>query len=152
MKSRAYYQRSIWKYEQRREEMRKKYGPWGSGKTLQLTRKISMWRVQMRRIDKRDAILEHITEMVNEYFGVKIQSSSMDDRHKYARKIYYKYGIECRIQGVFVSNFIGRTNQHTASDSRLRFTRSFKSNPENKEAYHRFKNWIESDHNLKNVA
>lgn len=131
----------IWKYQKRRLVLKEQHGNF-SGKTKRITKKISSWNLQIRRIDKRNKFLNELIDSVNEYFDVDIRSSRMDGKHKLARKVYYKYAMEKRIQGTFVSKMINRKNIHTASEGRLRFTRSFKSNPENKKIYHNFVNYI----------
>lgn len=140
MKERAYYQRQIWKYEQRRRDLKGQHGNF-SGRTRHITRKIASWKLQIRRIDKRNEKLRTIISAVNEYFDVNIESKCMDLKHKQARKIYYKYACENNIQGAFVSKAINRASD-TAAEARLFFTRSFSSIPENKKIYHHFVNYI----------
>jgi len=108
-----------------------------------LTKKISQWQNQIKRIDVRNSKQYALQKAINDYFQVDIKTRIMDTKHKLARNCYYKYGMENGFEGVFLSKAIGRKRPSTASENRLKFTRSFKTNPQNKQAYHNFKNYIE---------
>lgn len=140
-KRKKYYAK-IYVYKQRREGFK------ANGKKEQLyhtTKKISQWNNEIRRIDKRNSIINDLISAVNSYFEVNIKSRIFNKVHKLARNVFYKYGMENRIQGAFLSLSLGRTRKKTASECRLRFTRSFGVNQENKDIYHRFKAYMQGN-------
>jgi len=145
MPTRSEYVTMIWVYKARRKLIKDK---WGTGKTVQLTKKISQWTKEIKRIDKRNEIIGNLIESVNNYFDVKIESKCMDAAHKLARKVYYKYGIETRMQGVWISKAIGMSRVHTATESRRIFTQSFKTNEYHKSIYHRFKAYLKDNESI----
>lgn len=127
MSSRSQYVSMIWIYKSRR---------------LGLTKKIAQWQNEIRRIDLRNSKQEKLKNCINEYFQVDIASRKMDEKHKMARNVYYKYGMENGFEGSFLCKAIGRTKTKIAAECRLRFTRSFKTNKTNKETYHKFTSYM----------
>lgn len=140
--TRKEYYTMIYEYKKRRSEAKKKY-------TIQMdiqkncTRKIRQWQKEIKRIDYRNNKIKDIIKSVNEYFNVDISSRKMDKAHSLARNIYYKLSVESRLQGKFVSNSIGRSNW-CASICRLKFQKTFTTNPENRKAFHNFKKYFEN--------
>jgi hypothetical protein len=143
------YQSMIWEYEKRRDVMREKYGirtPEYKEAVRNIRRKLNGWRCQIRRIDKRNEQINALIKAVNQYFNVKIEGSKGCQKTVTARYVFYKYGLEkklYRTMGTHLSEAINR-NKREAYRRRLSFTKSFKTNPQNKQAYHNFKNYIES--------
>lgn len=144
MPTRSEYSTMIWIYEKRREEARIKYGK-KAGATIVLTKKIKNWKGQITRIDRRNDKIRFIISTVNYYFNVDISSTCMDTDHKLARRIYYKYAIEDGINGIYLIDFIGRKEPKLAANSRRNFTKTFKTNKSNREAYHNFKFYIKNN-------
>jgi len=142
MPTRSEYVTMIWTYQKRREAVKDKYG---TGKTRKITKKISQWSKEVRRIDKRNERINSLIESVNYYFSVTIESKVMNAAHKLARKVYYKYSIESGFEGTFASKSIGMSRVHTATEGRRTFTNSFKGNPLNREVYHNFKTYIKNN-------
>jgi hypothetical protein len=66
----------------------------------------------------------------------------MDLNHQLARNVFYKYGIESKIHGTLLSTHLKKYNSRAAI-ARGKFTKTFKTNPKNQQAYHNFKNYIE---------
>lgn len=128
MPTRSQYVTMIWMYKKRR---------------LNLTKKISQWQNEIKRIDIRNSKCSQLLKMVNEFFEVDISSRIMDTKHKLARNCYYKYGMENGFEGSFLTKTIGRTRLKNAAENRRKFTKSFKENKPNKEAYHKFKNYAD---------
>lgn len=137
---REQYYFKVQTYKKRREVARKSYS-----KSLQvmrnLTSKISRWQKAINRIDERNEKIKSLVRKVNSYFNVTIQSIAMDLEHKLARSIYFKIGMENKIQGKFLAEFIKR-NKRTAFRNRVSLTQSFKTKPENRKAFYDFKNYI----------
>lgn len=136
---RAKYYQKIWIYKQRRVGFKLQ----GKKKECRnATKKIRQWNEQIGRIDKRNENIRTLIFAMDLYFGVDIKSRVMDARHKLARSIFYKYGMENKIQGAYLSLSLGRAKK-VASQGRLSFTRSFKSNDLNKAHFHQFKAYFE---------
>jgi len=142
MKSRAYYQRSIWKYEQRRKVLKGVYGRTSEyGKRVKhITKKISTWKREIRRIDERVKKIPEIYKAVKDFFGIDIRVKGTTKKYSIAISCYYKYGMENGISGADLARYIGRVGLKQPSFQRLKFTRSFKTNQSNKQIYHNFVN------------
>ena len=132
----------IYTYEKRREEAKKNYEA-QRNIYRNCTKKIGQWRNEIKRIDFRKRKIKGIIKSINEYFDVDISSRKMDKDHTLARNVYYKLAVESRLQGKLVSNSIGRSNW-CASINRLKFQKTFKTRPENREAFHNFKKYFEN--------
>lgn len=138
-KRKSYYIK-IWVYKKRREDYRQQ------GKKEQVyktSRKIAQWKYQIGRIDKRNSIINDLILTVNEYFELDIRLRVYNKKYNLARNIFYKYGMEHRLEGTVLARSLGRTRGKTAGECRLRLTKSFRSNPEIKEIYHRFRLFME---------
>ncbi len=136
----------VWIYRKRRDEIKKRYKHGERGAIVGgLTIKIKTWLCQIRRIDARNKKLSHIINSVNTYFNVDISSRCMNKKHQLARNVYYKYSVEQRLglSGRLLAEQIGRKDPHLVTTARREFTRTFKTNLTNRNAYHNFKNYIE---------
>lgn len=133
--NKAEYQRRIWTYKKRREGLKIK--------VRLMTKKISQWENEIRRIDNKKNNLNKIYKSVNKYFDLNITDQCVKPEYNLARNIYYKIAIESKIQGKLVSEFIGRYKK-IAGQCRLNFTRSFEKYPERKKSYHRFKKYFDN--------
>lgn len=140
--TRKEYYTMIYTYEKRREDAKKNCEA-QRNIYRNCTKKIGQWQKEIKRIDERNKKIRKIIKSVNEYFDVDIASRRMDKQHVLARHIYYKLAVESRLQGKLVSNSIGRSNW-CASICRLKFQKTFQTNPENREAFHNFKRYFES--------
>ena len=142
------YQQKIHTYEERRQRLREKYGytpgrviP-GYGEAVRnLTNKISRWKRAIKRIEERQAKLELIagrTELFYEGITLKNSAHSHKPEVCMARKLFYKYALEhgCRSRDAAV--YVGGKQPQWPATKRLQFTRSFKTQPENRELWHRF--------------
>lgn len=129
MMTKHQYQKNIWQYKKRRDY---------------LTKKIAEWQQQVRRMEVRESGCENLICAIDDFFCVSIRSKKMDALHKLGRKVYYKYGMEKGFEGTYLGRAIGKRQRHTSADGRLRFTRSFESNPDNKQQYHNFKKYYEN--------
>lgn len=104
-----------------------------------LTKRISQWTKEIKRIENRKRKIQKIVSAINEYFLVDIKSRSTNKDVVLARMIYFKYGLENRICGTHLLRHIGRRHPDVARYNRTKLNRSFVDNPENKDAYLRFK-------------
>ena len=144
--SRKEYISRIWIYKERRKKYVSNYkgsGPVSSTDSYKLlTKRISQWTKEIKRLDKRKEKIQCIVDSVNNYFDVDIVTRSTNSRVVLARKIYFKIGLELGIRGTHLARQIRRRSNDIASYSRITLTKSFKTNPENKEAFHNFKNYF----------
>lgn len=128
------YQKNIWQYRKRRDY---------------LSKQIALWQRQLRIMEVRESGCENLIKAIDDFFDVNIRSKKQCVLHRLARKVYYKYGMENGFDGTFLSRAIGLRCTHTSANGRLKFTRSFESNPDNKQQYHNFKNHYEDGTNTK---
>lgn len=155
------YEQALWTYLKRREDLRKQYGekwrknPEYSKRVMLMSRRIDSIKGQIKRIERRNETINQIGWAVQEFLCIPSYPSNKahksrlhfsikrhEKEFEIARQILYKYGMENGIQGVFISAYVGAKDPCTASRGRLSFTRSFVSKPENRELWHRFKNFI----------
>ena len=138
----AEYKKQIWTYEKRRKEH---YDSW-----QRLNKKISQmrWRFKVKEAGERRSMrtIEKLIGFINYFFSVDIKSKSWDKKHTLARFIYYKIALESKLKSEQVCRVLNK-NTSAASYGRRMLTRSFKTNPENKEAYHNFKNFYKNNKN-----
>lgn len=147
LKSKNEYQKSIWKYHLRRESYKAKYGK-TSETYLKLSRSIQLkldtWKKAIKRIEIRDNLIKEIDDNITEFIGKSPYKSihSTDQLTIVAKNIFFKYGIENGISGVYLADYAGLKYRIDASRYRLQFTRSFKTNKYNLEMWHRFKDYL----------
>lgn len=139
MTSKADYQKWIWTYKRRREGLRRK--------TKNLSKKIRQWEAclkQRNQVQKKNKeSLKDLSSKVNEYFQVNIKSNSRDLKHRLARNIYYKVGLESKIGGANLSRFVNRSKR-MAMFGRKNLLSTFKNSEEAKQVYHSFKKYLEN--------
>jgi len=143
MRTRKDYVTMIWIYEKRRKELREST----SKRLKQMREKISVYNKRIRDIDKRNEVIAAIIKLTNDFFNVDIGSKSQSASVVLARYSYYKAGLEMNIpnvDGTHLSEAIGREKKE-AFRRRIYFTRSFKTKPENKKAYHDFKKYLDKN-------
>lgn len=139
--SKNQYQSMIHTYLQRKEQLKKKDKIKYADNIKMLSKKIKTWKLQVYRLQKRHDIIKGLMKSVNYFFGVDIRLRKKDRKHNLARNVFYKYGMENRLRGAWLCLELGRTRFKTTSECRMKFTKSFKTKPENKQAYIDFKNY-----------
>lgn len=144
--TRKQYYSMIWTYQQRRNVAQLEYSD-ALREMRRLTVKINRWQKAINRIDERNRKISVLVKKVNLYFGVNIKSKSMDLGHIFARSIFFKIGMENKIQGKFLAEFIGR-NKRTAFRNRIALTRSFEKNTENLKSFHNFKQYLQNEETI----
>lgn len=144
--TRKEYITKIWMYKQRRAYYKLNYtGDEPYSNTYgykKLSMKISQWTKEIKRLDKRNEKIKRLLKSVNNYFDVDIKIKSAQKEVILAKKIYFKIGIESGICGTHLSRYLGKTYINEATYNRRTLTESFKTNPENKKAFHDFKNYL----------
>jgi len=133
------YEAMIYTYMQRKNRYKKMDKVKYADRIKKLAQRIKVWRMQIYRLEKRYKLINDLIKSINTFFDVNIRSRKMDTTHKLARNIFYKYGMENRLRGMWLSSAIGRVNKKTASGCRMNFTRSFKSHPQNKIYFIKFR-------------
>lgn len=151
------YQKIIWTYSKRRDEIRVQYK--GRLKTkeysqrvLAINNKIITCRHAIKRYEVKEKKLNELNLIVLKFIDINVRSlpniigNTKDAvRKNLARKIFCKYAIDVLLlRPKDVSDYLGfsRINRTQAGTVRIRFNRSFKTNKDNKEMYHRFLNYI----------
>lgn len=140
----------IWEYEKRREELRKKYGAWNKKlpkgykeKVKRINDSLENWRKGIRDIDSRNNKIIALGNEVAYFTGFNVKGSASKRCGDLAKGIFCKWGMENKIPGVLLAEYMGNDAPMVASRQRMRFTRSFKSNQKNKDLWVRFKTHYE---------
>lgn len=156
------YYTMIWMYKKRRDELRKQFGitvvhnghkKWSDEykeKSKNLTRKIGTWTRQIKRIDDLTEKLHKIEMAVIHFTGQQISGQvgqKVTSSVKLAKSIYYKFGLENGIEGTILCGKIG-SHEKQPSIYRTRFTKSFQTNPKNKEIWLQFKDFYRDRQNV----
>lgn len=139
MLTKTEYKKRIWQYEKRREKSYQTSRRL-SDKIRQMKACLASREVREKNINDKVMVL---LENINNFFCVDIKSGKTDYHHKLARNVYYKIGLEMQIQEAMLCRKINRRPQ-TASYNREVFTKSFKDNPANKQAFYNFKDYLKS--------
>ena len=146
------YQQCIHMYLKRRDGYKEKYGV-RSERYLELSkginRKLSSYRRAIKRIEARDLIIKNLADKIYEFCGVSVWLSinKKDDNVEVAKNLFVKWGMENGIQGILLNRYIGGKGSWTASRRRMKFTKSFLFNANNKEMWMRFKVFMVRDNN-----
>lgn len=148
-RTRNEYMQLISEYNRRKE----KY-PKGSKMREKLRLKVNRFKRALKRIKDRGLIYTVINgryreipkqvhdaaAKVESFFGETVRASRIGcvGNYSIAQRCFCKYAMELGYYSRDVSFFIGAKNPNAALYARLRFTRSFKTNPENRRIYHSF--------------
>ena len=140
MKTKNHYQRYIAEYLKRRERYKQRHGH----TSITIQTKIDNWRQCLRRIERRERLLAQYDAIVKSYMEVSVKNSANYRTGIYAkaRCLFYKYCMENGVRASDIARYCGCMDIRTPSVRRLKFTRSFATNSENKELWHRFKQFI----------
>lgn len=151
MRTKNYYQINIIQYKKRRLLLRKKYNVINgykpcikyTQKVFKINRKILIWSRQLRKIRARERKIYKIDMLIKSFFGFRVNNAPVNkNRVKHISVMFfYKYGIESGCNGKDLATYT-KVTRRVPAESRMRFTRSFQSTPENKEIWHRFKQFI----------
>lgn len=147
-------------YISRREAIRKKFD-WKRGMETSLeykravrkiNYKLSYWTRCMTEIDKRRNQLVAMANYVAYFTGINVKESAHIQLHRWreARNIFYKYSLENGISATLAAEYVGASRGDVAARARIAFTRTFEKNPENKQKYMNFKQYIEDIKNAEN--
>lgn len=129
--------------------------PKGSAKRLELSRKIAMMRYRLKQVQHKykytkvngrymeiPLVIHETAQQIKEMYGTELRASLSPNKPNYGyTPLHYcfcKYLIEVGCKSRQVSFFMGTNRNAAASVARLRFTRTFKTNPDNKKTYHLF--------------
>jgi hypothetical protein len=166
MSSKAQYNQAIHVYKKRREKLREKYGIISLTKkrpieykkaVYNLECKIRTWKKAIKRIERYNGRVYNINKAISGFMGINIRETrrwSNNPDVLIARGIFAKYCLESGIPGPYLRAYLGTSiNRKTKNfnrssyetDIRRRFTRTFASNPKNKELYHRFLEYMQRE-------
>jgi len=137
-------------YEQRREQLLKKFGGTAqySTKVKQIQRTIDQYKAAIKRIDARTTKVIAIGNALAYFSGHNVKNSSRSRLiPRYVKGIFFKYGMENGITGSLLAEYVGTGSTGYPSETRMWFTRSFKTNPEYREQYKRFSEFIKTYQN-----
>lgn len=146
MKTKNHYQTCISIYLKRRNEVKWKHGSkslYYKEYSKKINIKINNWRRTIKLIEKINSELKRIDKLVKSFTGFSAKNS-VRNKHKdiiLSKNIFVKYTVESGVLATYISDWIG-LKCRTDNRYRLEFTRSFKTNAENKEAWYRFNEFI----------
>lgn len=113
-----------------------------------LRKKCKSLRRSIKRQGQRNDLLHETNKFVKDFTGYSVCNiGGNTGRNKdlnLAKNLFYKYCLESGIQGGFIARFCGMKQTETVAKQRKIFTRSFATNKENKENYHRFLAYIKN--------
>ena len=149
-RTRNEYMSLICEYTKRRDAK-----PKGSPKRLELSRQIAMMRFRMKQIrgkykytvvnDKYmevPVIVHEVAKKIKAIYGIDVRGTVNERKENFGYTVYHlcfcKYLMENGCNSRQISFFIGSPSKNAASKARLRFTRTFSTNPQNKQTYHDF--------------
>lgn len=159
--TKAGYQRIICEYEKRRDNIRTEFiingiATWNKfeGKELygkrvkKINHRIKVCKDAIRRILVYENKLRIIDNLIIDYLGVSVVKNKKQNKlSQDAKKIFYKHCIESQIPTIRISDYVGLKDNHTPTNSRRIFTRSFSTNKANKELWHRWKKYLKNEKN-----
>ncbi|HET8685628.1 MAG TPA: hypothetical protein VFM18_03055 [Methanosarcina sp.] len=148
-RTRNEYMQLISEYNRRKE----KY-PKGSKMREKLRLKVNRFKRALKRIKDRGLIytvingeyrelpkqIHEAAAKIDAFFSesVRASHSGRSSNYSIAQRCFCKYAMELGCYSRDVSFFLGAKNPNAALYARLRFTRSFKTTPENRRIYHSF--------------
>ena len=146
------YTSHIWNYEDRIKKKRlmllkankvEKIRYEASIKGMEL--KIKQWRKEMVKAEVISNKTVAIGNLVSTFMGMNVRSSrnSTDPKMEVARCIFFRYCLEEGVPGDYLAEYTGYKDRELASTKRKAFINSFKTTPENKELWMRFKEYVE---------
>lgn len=107
-----------------------------------LTKKVRVLKKIITLREKRQEKLRTSASYIKDFFEVNVHkiggNIGRKKNEQIAKSVFYKYCIENGIRGSYIADYCGLKCKETPCKQRKCFTRSFKTNPENKEIYHRF--------------
>lgn len=138
------YQSMLHTYIQRRSEYKKR--PNESDEKFKkrkhkLKVKIGTFQKAIKRIEQREKQMDEIANLIQRFMGVKLKLIGRfgGKNEVLAKNIFYKYSLQnSGLRGSDLAWYIGIKTKDQPNTQRMVFTRSFNTNKENKEAYHRF--------------
>lgn len=164
-RSKNSYQTNIVEYRRRREKLREKFPARRTdpaqkeayNKAVEgINKKICSWGLMIRKIEEREKEIEAIASQICDFLDIPLlgnakplrnSAGSKDNRIVTGRNLLYKYAIERGYKGIYVSMWVGGDTK-TAGRGRLRFTRSFKNNSENKRIWDQFNFYLKHNVNV----
>lgn len=150
-KKRGEYYRHIFEYKKRREKYRlelEEHKIVYRDKTAKLSKKIKLWGREIKRIDERALKIKLLIRAVYLFTGYNVKRPLENKVSKevvqLARGLYYKYGLEHKMQGKELREniFIGRIQQPT--EYRRWMTNEIVTNSLMKQKWENFKEYMKN--------
>lgn len=158
IKTRANIQSNIWTYEKRREKLRIKYGitrqninsteghPEYSKAVEKINDKIRSWNRRIRVIDELSNKIVALGNAVALFTGYNVKDSGNargNERLILAKSLFYKYGLEHKISGKHLREYVGAKHIKQPADYRRNFTRLFSTATAAKNRWTAFNSYLE---------
>jgi len=150
-RARGYLTSHIEMYRRRRKEYEDRYKATNPEQYRKLCKSIwramDNWRRQIKRLDEKEKVVKSLYTKVKEFTGYYPSGTTRDKRRVLARGLYYKWGMENGIPGNYLRMQAGHTRVLTPSNTRMKFTRSLSTSPENRTIWKNFKKFMEEPSN-----
>lgn len=133
--------KKIWQYQKRRNEVKKQLGRGNSNyneRVKVLKTGILRYRKRIKVIDDQVAKMQIIDEGVEDFVGISPREKGKKNNNEIARKLFYTWGLENGVRSTYLVDYIESTYRKGPTIIRMRFKRSFKDKPENKQLWRNF--------------
>lgn len=153
-KKRAGYYHCILNYEERRQALRKKYGLHSAEyrqRVININKRIKLWGRYITKIDKISVRIIALGNAIAIFTGCNVKDSGNNNAllksytaMRLARGIFYKYGLEHKIEGKLLREYVGAKGVNQPADYRKWLTSTFADkNSPNKQSWLNFKRQFE---------
>lgn len=143
------YQQRLFLYNQRRDEVRKKYSgtPEYAKRVATINQMIWNCNRALKNIEKYEAKLEAIDKLLKEFIGRSVwkRGSSYDKTVIDAKNVFYRHCMEHRIPCSYIAKYCGLSKSETPAIQRKVFIRSFATNTHNRELWYRWKEYLQRE-------
>lgn len=115
---------------------------------VKINKKIAVFRKAIRRIEAKERYMHSIRVKIIEFNGIdvrKLPSKIWDKEKVKTRRSFYKYCLEHGCRGNEIASFLGFKLSGSITRKRLVFTKSFKTNKDNLNFWHKFTQFMNRD-------
>lgn len=136
-------QRQLSVYKARREKLKAEHGrtPLYAKKVKKINSAIGNLTVSIRKVDAIEDRMRVVNERVKEFTGVSVWKVGKTGKPevKQAKNLFYRECSEMGIAGGYQAIFCGINRKISPTQQRMAFIRSFKTKPENRDLWRRWK-------------
>jgi len=138
------YLNKVWKQEKKREqeyrilsEITKEH----KKKIALISAKLKVLNRQVKRVREREQKVRHIIKAAEEFTGIKLDYKNQTREASIGRDLIYKFALERKIEGNIICHII-KCDRTVPSVQRNRFNRYYMIQPEYRDKWYNFKQFI----------